>query len=34
MLQALIQNTKPEIILSISDEYLDSCGNDATREDI
>lgn len=28
MLQALIQNTKPEIILSISDEYLDSCGND------
>lgn len=24
----LIQNTKPEIILSISDEYLDSCGND------
>lgn len=28
MLQALIRNTKPEIILSISDEYLDSCGND------
>lgn len=25
----LIRNTKPEIILSISDEYLDSCGNDA-----
>jgi hypothetical protein len=24
----LIRNTKPEIILSISDEYLDSCGND------
>ncbi len=24
----LIQNTKPEIILSISAEYLDSCGND------
>lgn len=25
---ALIRNTKPEIIVSISDEYLDSCGND------
>lgn len=28
MLKELIRNTKPEIILSISDEYLDSCGND------
>jgi len=28
MLKELIRNTKPEIIVSISDEYLDSCGND------
>lgn len=24
----LIRNTKPEIIIAISDEYLDSCGDD------
>ena len=28
MLKELIRNTKPEIILSISDEYLDLIGND------
>lgn len=28
MLKALIRNTKPEIVLSISDEYLDAYGND------
>lgn len=27
-LKTLIKTQKPEIILSISDEYLDSCGND------
>lgn len=27
-LKALIQNTKPEIILSIQDDWLDSCGDD------
>ena len=28
MLKELIRNTKPEIIVSIQDDYLDSCGGD------
>ena len=28
MLKELIQNTKPEIFLSIQDDWLDSCGDD------
>jgi len=28
MLKALIETQKPEIIVSIQDDYLDSCGND------
>ena len=31
MLKTLIQNTKPEILVSISDEYLDHIGDDPLK---